>query len=479
MTNRAPIPLLLALLSLLAACASVRPKPSEPPVLRIELQHAAPDRFVARIHTDAVRELRFERPTAGRGGWRVRGPGGPLPLLRDGAQDVLRAPSPQGRLGRLDIELPIDERPPEKDYRSFLRFSQGGVLVYTGQLAAAVDGASLRRRVTLTPLPGERIVGRGQVHDGPWVLDDPEDGTYVCFCTVEPIADEHVLAVVDAGMWPETAQTARSLLPPLFAFYERRLGAKLPWRPTIFISGRTEGRGRSLDMGGGTLDGLIQLHLGLGPALSPSDPTVAHGFEGLIAHEAAHLWAGQVFHHDVPKGDWMHEGAADVLAWRALVELGAWPREVLAGRAARAASICLQGGSSGALTEARVKVWYACGATLMLAAEASARARDPRADVLSLWRAVFGRARHGAYSLDDVYAGFVEAGAEAGLVEAIRARVEGRPGAAGWEALLLRAGLAPTVQAGPPEEMNGVRRDACGGPDRCPEARWVVLEGLR
>ena len=133
-----------------------------------------------------------------------------------------------------------------------------------------------RRRVTLVPRPGERVVARGEARNGTFEFDDPENGVYACFCTVEPVADKHVLAVVDGGMWPDTARSVRSLLPPLFTLYERRLGAKLPWRPTVFISGRTEGTGRSIDMGGGTLDGVIQLHFGLGPDLSPSEPAMLH-----------------------------------------------------------------------------------------------------------------------------------------------------------------------------------------------------------
>lgn len=126
MTNRARVALLLASFPLLAACAGMRSKPTEPPVLRVTLQRVA-HRFVARIDAGAARELRFERPTAGREKWRVRGLAGPLPLVRDGPHDVLRAAAPRGRLGALEIELPIDERPPEKDYRGFLRYSQGGV----------------------------------------------------------------------------------------------------------------------------------------------------------------------------------------------------------------------------------------------------------------------------------------------------------------------------------------------------------------
>jgi len=458
----------------LIACAGPRPRPDPPPI-DLVIEHAAPGRFVARIEAGAAREVRFVRRSAGREGWRARNAGGALPLVRDAGSDVLRSTAP---LGRIEIDLPQDERPPEKDYRAFLEFSRGGVLVYSGQVAAEIDGAFRPQRITLVPLPGETVIAQGRIARGPLRIDVDGDGTYACFCTVDALDDERVTAVVDAGMWPEAAGAARALLPPLFRLYEERLGARLPWRPTVFISGKVAGGPRSIDMGGGTLDALIQIHLGLGSERSVAEPDIARDFEGNVAHEAAHLWAGQLFRPLAPRGDWMYEGAADVLSWRALILLGRWTGEAMADRAARAASVCILGGGSGPLAQAKVKVWYGCGAMVTLIAEASARVRDPAADAFSLWRAVHERARGGGYEASDLFAGFAAAGADATLLARLRARVEGTALAPSWEELMSLAGLRPRSVPPPPEGIARVRRDVCGSARACPEARWVALEGL-
>jgi hypothetical protein len=113
-----------------------------------------------------------------------------------------------------------------------------------------------------------------------------------------------------------------------------------------------------------------------------------------------------------------------------------------------------------------------------LAAEASARARRPGADAFALWRAVFARSRDGLFGPDELFAAFADAGADPALLERLRARVEGVASAPPWEELLREAGLQPHSGEGTPEQMGRVRRDACGAPDACPQARWVKLDGL-
>jgi hypothetical protein len=468
---------LVAAVLWLAGCAGGQPAPTRAPTpIEVQIEHRGAQGWLARIEAGSARELRFARPSAGREAWRARNGSGALPLVREGAADVIRAAGP---LGRIEIELPEDERPPEKDYRGFLAFSRGGVLVYTGQLAAELDGELRPQRVTLVPLPAERVIARGQSVSGPLRLDPlAEDGTYACFCTVEPVITEDLVAVVDEGMWSETAKLARELLPRLFALYREALGRRLPWRPTVFLSGRVAGSGGSVDMGGGTLDALVQIHVGLGPAISPAEAKIARAIEANVAHEAAHLWVGQLLRTEVQRGDWMYEGAADALSWRALQRLGVWDADALAAFAARAASVCVAGGAQGPLAQARVKAWYGCGAMVTLAAEASARARRPGADAFALWRAVFARSRDGIFGPDELFAAFADAGADPSLLERLRARVEGAASAPAWEDLLREAGLRPASAQGTPEQMSRVRRDACGAPDACPQARWVVLDGL-
>jgi hypothetical protein len=275
-------------------------------------------------------------------------------------------------------EIPIHRHLPEKDYAPFLLLSGGGVFVYTGQFV--VEDADAQT-FELRPRPGEFVVVPGHAAREPLRWDSIPDGTYAAFGPVEPVEEERLVAIIDAGFPNWLREEARALLPRLFDHYAAVLGRELPFRPAVLLSYSEDAtRPGSISLKGGTLTGLLQQDVQLGSARSAAgDPMVLKAFRQSLAHEAAHLWNSRVIR---PRGpDWIHEGGADLLAWRALRALGIYSADQYEFSLSSARSACASLRGSGPLGKAPVKARYACGAAIQAAAP------DPDA----LWAALIRR----------------------------------------------------------------------------------------
>lgn len=143
-------------------------------------------------------------------------------------------------------------------------------------------------------------------------------------------------------------------------------------------------------MSGGTLPGLVQLDIRLGAdRLAEADEEVTTQVSEFVAHEAAHLWNGELAVNEVAGGDWMHEGGAEAFALRALADLGAIPMEYVRTRLSNAVSECLLELDGAPLRESsrpgKYTNDYRCGLVISAMAEASAQQARPGADTFALW----------------------------------------------------------------------------------------------
>lgn len=345
--------------------------------------------------------------------WSVDTPG--VRLVRAGAWDVLVAdqgPVPR----RVRIRFRPYGEPLRADYSPALLFSNGEAALYTDQFAVApiasraaaealptdIDAAPLARpqvRLRLRNLRGTVLIeGRATRSEA---LTTASAGTYAYFGTIPVVQNSSFAGILDPGLPRWIANDLRTFLPRLLAFYSARLGAISPTRPSAYLTWKGATPGRE-GLGGSTLPGLVVLDFEGANLVHPSE-RAQQRIRWFFAHETAHFWLGQAARNKRRDQAWLHEGGADALsirALRALLGTGYDPLPAVQRRLDDCIAAAPNGGLLGATARGEQLANYNCGAILSLVAEAAIRKRDPRADILSFWRALIVRARQGDNSFD-------------------------------------------------------------------------------
>lgn len=445
-SNRTAV-LLISLL-LLAGCASAPPARS-----RVTLQPDGEYWLATWQLAAPARELRFERPAAGfrKDHFEVLTPG--YELARGGEHEVLRTDGEPA--STIAVRFRAFARHLPKDYEFFQQFSDGSVAIYTGHLLAKLDEL-LIRDFRFVPRAGEQVVSGGKRHSSPvaWT-DDAGQGTYVYFGSIVPVESRETISIVDPGLPDWLEARTRDALPRLFDLYTRRLGAELPERPAVLFSYKaSEQSGYSSS--GGTLPGLIQLGIEGTGWQTESEEGLLQLFH-FLAHEAAHLWNGQIVHYPDEAQAWMHEGSADGLAERALLDLGVMDEARFLRYQTDALNQCRRGLGTEPLQTAarrgRFELYYSCGNALALLTE-----KTTGRELFAFWNAFIARAlakpgHH--YDAGDYYALL---GDDAGTV---RAFVESPASPDALVAALRSRGVAISTPDPPPSEYGQpLARDA-------------------
>lgn len=386
----------LASRALLVMCLAAAPPYAGAQGSSVAIERVEPGRWRATYQLDApARALRFARPAAWyrERAWTVRTAG--YRWTRSGSSQVLVA-EPRAATRTIVVEFPEFSETLPKEYEFFQPFTDGGVAVYTGHLYATPDSASEIRTVRLVPPTGTNVVVRGQVSSGPTIFRDSiGDGTYAYLGNARPIETASVVAIVDAGMPSWLREAFDEHLPRFFEAYRERLGAALPWKPVVLFSFHdTASSGYS--SGGGTLTGLVTMTLTGNAWRTRNDAAFAQAVH-LMAHEAAHLWNGQLVASPGDSASWMHEGSADAMANDLLLAAGII--DTARHRANREAALnqCAMAIAAGSVHRAAARgafrTFYDCGATLALWTEAVVRRATPGADLFTFWRDLIARAR--------------------------------------------------------------------------------------
>lgn len=296
----------------------------------------------------------------------------------------------------LTVDFASDQRTTPKDYELNFAFSDGAELLYTGHLLLSpTPEAKVDHQFTFNTAADRHIIVAGerrqQKHQ--W-LDQELRGTYVYFGQQTPVQGAQMLGVVDPGLPPWVQEKLQQYLPQLFDFYAAKTGISLDFTPVIYFTfSDTELAGTQYS--GGTLPGLIQLHL-TGQDWHAASPENLNGLLLFLAHEAAHLWNSQLIQSD-PRTEhsWIHEGGADAFAVRALVHLGVWSDKQAQQAQEGHVNTCLDGLQGHAITDhdghRNFSVYYACGATIAWLSERALQQQRSAADLFDLWRDLMAR----------------------------------------------------------------------------------------
>lgn len=292
---------------------------------------------------------------------------------------------------RFEITFPYDDRFLLKDYALHRGFTDGSATLYSGHFHV---GPTLDARpptdVIAYPRPGGRVIAGGQVATEPAIATDrPGLGGYYYFGNIEPIRYRRFVGIVDPGLPNWVVESLERELPKLFEYYEDRIGHPLTLSPIVQANYAPK-TGQGMSWNGGTLPENIHLSMeGEGWELPEPDPDLFAGFFGFIAHEAAHLWNGEMFRNeDTGEDGWLHEGNADAFKFRALVELGVVEVDALLRLHAQSLNECIRSLGSDALklsaSQGLYRRYYTCGASIELLTERLQRRAG--GDLFDFWR---------------------------------------------------------------------------------------------
>lgn len=370
-------------------------------------------------------------------GWTVETPG--VKLERIGHFDALTGDAP---LQHVRIRMRPFAHPLQSDYTPVLAFSDGGLAFYTDHFLITPQPS--REAVAALPAdpntvtfiqphetlifndPGHRLLLRGEALSGTARFDLGGPDSFIYSGDAPVIETPSFAGVIDAGL-PEWVRTELDqFTPQVMALYNRRLGPSSGDKPMALIAWQgAEQPGRSL--GGSVLDKMLVMQIS-GQQVQTRSPAVLGQLHWFIAHESAHFWMGQTVRYSRDADGWILEGSADLLSVRATSSLVSDFDAPAFLQDAMDTCLKLQGPGkplATAIERGENKAFYACGALLMLSAEAAMRRGDPTADIMSFIRGLIDANRtDGVVTMDDWLTAFRQVGGSAESVAEIRAFID-------------------------------------------------------
>lgn len=297
----------------------------------------------------------------------------------------------------------------DRIYQGLSRIGDGHVIYGPG--VAARDGDTvltfdLAAGETSLP-PADAIGGYAYLGAGAQVVADPR-------------GDVAIGANVDRAL----AEPLRQTFFKSMAFYERRLGAGLPFRPALMVS--VDSPGPTTFRGDVTGTGLISLRF-KGDAWRDTGDQLTT----FVWHETFHLWNGHaVVDRDGDTDPWLHEGGAEYAALLGAVSAGDLSEAQGRGIMTRNLNRCRD--VLGARDEASSRLRsgsgpYACGALIQWLADLEFRKQG--GEVLALWKTMLASARGNpqGYGVSEFRAGLLPDSAVTVLLDG--------PGATRWQTI--------------------------------------------
>jgi len=333
--------------------------------------------------------------------WEVVTPG----LQIETIQDMVVIKSKSGeRFREVRIKHNSYFKPFQKDYEFFIKYSGFDRLIYLGHYSIfpmenkdeKIDYESkfwkkkFKTEYSFKLKSSEKIIIDGVVHHNSLVnwVDLKSKGTYVFWGEQHPVEKQNLIILTDKNVpyWIEA--DVNKYLPKIFEFLEKKFDLALNFKPVIYLNFEKTTKKR-LRNKGGTLPGLIQLTF-KGSDWKIKNKESKEWLFWFLAHEATHLWNGQLLRYSSSKHAWMHEGSADAFASRVLRHFGLIDDNTFIEYIKKSKIKCLNGLESGiALIESsklrKFGNYYDCGHLIAQMTEQSLK----KEDLFNFYRALF------------------------------------------------------------------------------------------
>lgn len=309
---------------------------------------------------------------------------------------------------RVQFDIDVQGLGLRSNYEPFVRFSDGGVLAYTGYYFACADGpctTSSAWRIRVEPVRRRRATRGPSASSRQASFVDRGDGSQVYVGAARVEQKRRYAAVFDPALRPDTRRVIGAFLPKIMNVYARRLGA-LPHKPAFFVSLGVAADDDGSETRGSALPNQVSIHFA-GKRWVDERSVVEPGFlPWYFAHEAAHLHQRI---EDRPNADnfmaegWIHEGGAEALAAIAVAAIDPGLKPYVDARIAAAAKDCDYGLRSlgaplnASLDRGAADNYYVCGLAMQMAIDRDVRAASGgERDLFDVWRAFLDATANGA-----------------------------------------------------------------------------------
>jgi len=355
---------------------------------RFSFERLEPDVWRAKYCFDEpVDAVRFERPIEGmrQSHWRTLLPEFELIHSPDGSAHI------QHRDGVVfkctGVEIDSYTEVPVKNYMAFSKFSDGGMSVYMGYYTGTVfkddEWQGYTVSATYRGMEGERIITRD-----PGALDHQ----FVYFGRQKVVETPEAITVVDPAM-PELARRGIEHSLPKAGRLLAEVFNYTPSEPyqVFMAAGELASRDGSHTKGG-TLKNQILFTL-KGRRIVEQAVSTSDFYPTLAAHELLHLWQREVWHEQLGNdAPWMHEGAADALAFELMYRTGVATRDQYETQWQKAESQCAdfirETSVARAPGEGKFKVVYRCGALVNRLVVEALSPESPGDGIFRFWQAM-------------------------------------------------------------------------------------------
>ncbi len=336
--------------------------------------------------------------------WQVQTPG--YRFARSGDVQFLVRDESAEPADAIVIEFPVETRFILRDYELFNRFFDGSLMLFTGHFYVQPAGKKVPdqqqlgflTKITLSPPKGKQIGIQGQLTSKAvtWI-DKTGEGTYAYIGNTPATETESVITVFDKGLPSWVSQQAQQRIPELLALYTKRMGPHSAVKPLVLFSYEPDAQ-QTYGYNGGVRNDLIQLRVS-GSSWQQESTGPMISLIQLFAHEAAHLWNGQAVSSAPNTSPWIHEGSADALAERALVDLGLIASSVFWQHQEAALNSCISGlkAEKSLLSTTQHRLHYTCGNFLSLWAERALQSVSRDKDLFDIWRNLIENSPSGTF----------------------------------------------------------------------------------
>lgn len=330
----------LAVSVALVGCPAPERTVAPTPPATVEVVAAADGVWVARYHAPRpIAELHFVRAGAEfrAASWPSRTAG--YAYSSDGV--LMGSPAAT----TVDVQLTVVSSVSARAWPPVLEFSDGGIAVFGGYLVAR-DGSGR---------DFQGVASEDYLYRGP----------------LQPQVVGNLRVHLDPTLPLWMAEVAARRLPEVMAYYAAGTGLAPPAVVQVMITFNASGE---LELNGATTPGSLVVAV-TGADWQQGNPWQVERFVRFLAHEVAHLWNAGIARFDPDAPAWLHEGAAEAFADRALRELGLVDEARFLELDAAAQARCASGGA---------RADYDCGNVHATAAERGALVTGDT-DLFGLW----------------------------------------------------------------------------------------------